>query len=205
MIFKHESLSLQDGSGSGTANACQQMQERPAAGALMCSVCTPSHDRPLSCHGGAARINGLGDALRRTHPEHMQGSVILVRQKDQPGIIAGVSRILGEADVNISFMTVCITASQHEQTYCHHKKSQSRLPLLLLLLLLHIERCRLWLARRDLLALETLIDVLQAALMSWKGHQRLSICDAHCRTLKQPALGPCHHLVRPDALPESGS
>ena len=31
--------------------------------------------------------------------------MILVRQKDQPGIIAGVSRILGEADVNISFMT----------------------------------------------------------------------------------------------------
>ncbi len=40
----------------------------------------------------------------------MQGSVILVRQKDQPGIIAGVSRILGEADVNISFMTVRATA-----------------------------------------------------------------------------------------------
>jgi hypothetical protein len=35
----------------------------------------------------------------------VQGSVILVRQKDQPGIIAGVSRILGEANVNISFMT----------------------------------------------------------------------------------------------------
>ena len=51
-----------------------------------------------------------GDGLCITHSEswdeRMQGSVILVRQKDQPGIIAGVSRILGEADVNISFMTV---------------------------------------------------------------------------------------------------
>lgn len=32
--------------------------------------------------------------------------MVLVRQNDQPGIIAGVSRILGEADVNISFMSV---------------------------------------------------------------------------------------------------
>ncbi len=63
------------------------------------------------------------DALCRTCPrtrdERAQGSVILVRQKDQPGIIAGVSRILGEADVNISFMTVRASASLAQ---CRHQQ-----------------------------------------------------------------------------------
>eukprot|EP01023_Acetabularia_acetabulum_P044097 TRINITY_DN4420_c0_g1_i1.p1 TRINITY_DN4420_c0_g1~~TRINITY_DN4420_c0_g1_i1.p1 ORF type:complete len:619 (+),score=148.23 TRINITY_DN4420_c0_g1_i1:67-1923(+) len=35
-----------------------------------------------------------------------RGDVILVRQKDQPGVIAALSSLLGEAGVNISFMTV---------------------------------------------------------------------------------------------------
>ncbi len=33
-----------------------------------------------------------------------QGSVLLTRQRDQPGIVAGVSSLLAEEDINISFM-----------------------------------------------------------------------------------------------------
>lgn len=40
----------------------------------------------------------------------MYGSVLLVRQQDQPGIIATIAQLLGDADVNVSFMTVCRTA-----------------------------------------------------------------------------------------------
>lgn len=36
----------------------------------------------------------------------MQGYVLLVSQADKPGIVAAVSTILGEADINISYMTV---------------------------------------------------------------------------------------------------
>jgi formyltetrahydrofolate hydrolase len=35
-----------------------------------------------------------------------QGSVLLTRQVDQPGIVAGVSSLLAKDSVNISFMTV---------------------------------------------------------------------------------------------------
>eukprot|EP01025_Chloroclados_australasicus_P038196 TRINITY_DN3914_c0_g1_i6.p1 TRINITY_DN3914_c0_g1~~TRINITY_DN3914_c0_g1_i6.p1 ORF type:complete len:251 (-),score=26.68 TRINITY_DN3914_c0_g1_i6:426-1133(-) len=34
------------------------------------------------------------------------GDVILVRQKDQPGVIASLSSLLGQSGINISFMTV---------------------------------------------------------------------------------------------------
>lgn len=43
------------------------------------------HDKPLLC---------------------LQGSVLLTRQVDQPGIVAGVSSLLAKDSVNISFMTV---------------------------------------------------------------------------------------------------
>ena len=35
----------------------------------------------------------------------LEGIVLLTRQTDQPGIIAAVSAVLGEAGINISFMT----------------------------------------------------------------------------------------------------
>ncbi len=42
------------------------------------------------------------------------GSVILCRQRDQPGIVAGISSLLAESGVNISFMTVCRTAKNED-------------------------------------------------------------------------------------------
>ena len=39
----------------------------------------------------------------------MQGTVLLVLQKDRPGLIAAVGQELAEASVNISFMTVSRT------------------------------------------------------------------------------------------------
>lgn len=39
----------------------------------------------------------------------LEGIVLLTRQTDQPGIIAAVSAVLGEAGINISFMTVSRT------------------------------------------------------------------------------------------------
>ena len=39
----------------------------------------------------------------------LQGFALLVRQQDRPGLIAGVSTILGRDDINISFMTVTRT------------------------------------------------------------------------------------------------
>ena len=36
----------------------------------------------------------------------LEGSIILCRQIDQPGLIGKVGRILGEENVNVSFMTV---------------------------------------------------------------------------------------------------
>ena len=47
-------------------------------------------------------------------PVLSQGEVVLVRQTDQPGIIAAVSTELAKAGVNISFMTVCRTAKGRE-------------------------------------------------------------------------------------------
>lgn len=44
----------------------------------------------------------------------MYGSVLLVRQEDQPGIIAAISQLLGDDNVNVSFMTVCRTAKGEE-------------------------------------------------------------------------------------------
>jgi D-3-phosphoglycerate dehydrogenase len=37
---------------------------------------------------------------------HVQGSVILIRQQDQPGIVAGVASVLADEKINISFMSV---------------------------------------------------------------------------------------------------
>jgi hypothetical protein len=42
------------------------------------------------------------------------GSVILCRQRDQPGIVAGISTLLAQNGVNISFMTVCRTARNED-------------------------------------------------------------------------------------------
>lgn len=39
----------------------------------------------------------------------VQGTVLLVLQKDRPGLIAAVGQELAKADVNISFMTVSRT------------------------------------------------------------------------------------------------
>jgi D-3-phosphoglycerate dehydrogenase len=39
----------------------------------------------------------------------VQGTVLLVLQKDRPGLIAAVGQELAEANVNISFMTVSRT------------------------------------------------------------------------------------------------
>jgi hypothetical protein len=44
----------------------------------------------------------------------VQGSVLLCRQKDQPGIVGAIGTVLAEDKVNISFMTVCRTAKNQE-------------------------------------------------------------------------------------------
>ncbi|KAF6266588.1 D-isomer specific 2-hydroxyacid dehydrogenase [Scenedesmus sp. NREL 46B-D3] len=44
----------------------------------------------------------------------MQGSVLLCRQRDQPGIVGNVGMALAKSNINISFMTVCRT-SRHEE------------------------------------------------------------------------------------------
>ena len=66
----------------------------------------------LTCTCGAEDLYPLPESVLSGFSRSAQGSVILVRQKDQPGIIAGVSRILGEADVNISFMTARLRTCQ---------------------------------------------------------------------------------------------
>lgn len=42
------------------------------------------------------------------------GSVILVRQRDQPGIVGAVGTLLAQADININFMTVSRSAARQE-------------------------------------------------------------------------------------------
>lgn len=44
----------------------------------------------------------------------LQGSILLTRQVDQPGIVAGVSTVLAENKINISFMTVGRTGKNQE-------------------------------------------------------------------------------------------
>lgn len=44
----------------------------------------------------------------------MQGSVLLCRQRDQPGIVGNVGLALAKGDINISFMTVCRTSRNEE-------------------------------------------------------------------------------------------
>jgi len=44
----------------------------------------------------------------------VQGFVLLTRQVDQPGIVAGVSSVLAKEDINISFMTVGRTGKNKE-------------------------------------------------------------------------------------------
>lgn len=44
----------------------------------------------------------------------MQGSVLLCRQRDQPGIVGSVGMALAKGDINISFMTVCRTSRNEE-------------------------------------------------------------------------------------------
>jgi D-3-phosphoglycerate dehydrogenase len=44
----------------------------------------------------------------------VQGSVLLCRQRDQPGIVGNVGMVLGKGNVNINFMTVCRTARNEE-------------------------------------------------------------------------------------------
>lgn len=36
----------------------------------------------------------------------IEGRVVLTRQKDQPGLIAGVAQVLAEDNVNVAYMTV---------------------------------------------------------------------------------------------------
>ncbi len=44
----------------------------------------------------------------------MQGSVLLCRQCDQPGIVGRVGTALASGNINISFMTVCRTSRNEE-------------------------------------------------------------------------------------------
>eukprot|EP00878_Enallax_costatus_P023995 GHUV01025578.1.p1 GENE.GHUV01025578.1~~GHUV01025578.1.p1 ORF type:complete len:552 (+),score=220.22 GHUV01025578.1:123-1658(+) len=44
----------------------------------------------------------------------MQGSVLLCRQRDQPGIVGNVGMALAKGSINISFMTVCRTSRNEE-------------------------------------------------------------------------------------------
>lgn len=44
----------------------------------------------------------------------MQGSVLLCRQRDQPGIVGNVGMALAKSNINISFMTVCRTSRNEE-------------------------------------------------------------------------------------------
>lgn len=44
----------------------------------------------------------------------MQGSVLLCRQRDQPGIVGNVGMALAKGNINISFMTVCRTSRNEE-------------------------------------------------------------------------------------------
>ena len=44
----------------------------------------------------------------------LAGSMVLCRQVDQPGMIGRVGAILGENDVNVSFMTVGRTGPREE-------------------------------------------------------------------------------------------
>lgn len=44
----------------------------------------------------------------------MQGSVLLCRQRDQPGIVGCVGMALAKGNINISFMTVCRTSRNEE-------------------------------------------------------------------------------------------
>jgi D-3-phosphoglycerate dehydrogenase len=44
----------------------------------------------------------------------VQGSVLLCRQRDQPGIVGSVGMALAKGSINISFMTVCRTTRNEE-------------------------------------------------------------------------------------------
>eukprot|EP00879_Flechtneria_rotunda_P028530 GHRR01030662.1.p1 GENE.GHRR01030662.1~~GHRR01030662.1.p1 ORF type:complete len:236 (-),score=51.29 GHRR01030662.1:555-1226(-) len=44
----------------------------------------------------------------------VQGSVLLIRQRDQPGIVGNVGMALAKGNINISFMTVCRTSRNEE-------------------------------------------------------------------------------------------
>jgi D-3-phosphoglycerate dehydrogenase len=44
----------------------------------------------------------------------VQGSVLLCRQRDQPGIVGHIGMLLAKGNVNINFMTVCRTAKNAE-------------------------------------------------------------------------------------------
>lgn len=44
----------------------------------------------------------------------MEGVVCLFRQVDQPGLIAAIAAILAEANINVSFMTVCRSGKGQE-------------------------------------------------------------------------------------------
>lgn len=44
----------------------------------------------------------------------VQGSVLLCRQRDQPGIVGNIGMLLAKGNVNINFMTVCRTAKNAE-------------------------------------------------------------------------------------------
>jgi hypothetical protein len=44
----------------------------------------------------------------------VQGSVLLCRQRDQPGIVGNVGMALAKGNINISFMTVCRTTRNEE-------------------------------------------------------------------------------------------
>jgi hypothetical protein len=44
----------------------------------------------------------------------VQGSVLLCRQRDQPGIVGAVGTTLAKGNINISFMTVCRTTRNEE-------------------------------------------------------------------------------------------
>ena len=78
----------------------------------------PSALGPDGCITVGGKVRGGQAMLTRLGPFSMDvqlaGSMVLCRQVDQPGMIGRVGAILGENDVNVSFMTVGRTGPREE-------------------------------------------------------------------------------------------
>jgi hypothetical protein len=65
---------------------------------------THGHQGPNACLVHCSHLASHPQCAQGT----LQGSVLLTRQRDQPGVVAGVSTVLAAEGVNISFMTVSL-------------------------------------------------------------------------------------------------